>query len=187
MQSLLDFIRKYANVTDSLALQLQSHAKEVQFAPEDILLNEGDKCNDLWFIESGFLRFSILQNGEEKVKFITESPYLVTSQYSFYQGVPAAESIIAISKVKGYKIAKKIALSWMEQENSWQEFITQLTREVQFYTEQILEEKLSLSPEERYLRILQLTPHWFQHIPLKYIASYLGIAQPSLSRIRARI
>ena len=45
----------------------------------------------------------------------------------------------------------------------------------------------SLSYEKRYLYILENEPRIIQSVPLKYIASYIGIAQQSLSRIRRRV
>ena len=47
--------------------------------------------------------------------------------------------------------------------------------------------RLSLSPEEKYKYLLKNEPHIIQTIPLKYIASYIGITPQALSRIRKRI
>ena len=46
---------------------------------------------------------------------------------------------------------------------------------------------LNLSAEERYLNLFKEQPHLLIHIPLKYIASYIGITPQALSRIRKRI
>ncbi len=54
---------------------------------------------------------------------------------------------------------------------------------------QILERLESLqfhTAEERYMLLLKKSPAILQRVPLKYIASYLGITQVSLSRIRAQ-
>jgi CRP-like cAMP-binding protein len=50
-----------------------------------------------------------------------------------------------------------------------------------------LSEVKTLSPEERYLQLVQKHPHIFQRIPLQYIASYLDIEPQSLSRMRKRL
>ena len=50
-----------------------------------------------------------------------------------------------------------------------------------------IEEMKTLSAEERYLNLLEKQPHIFQRIPLQYIASYLNIEPPSLSRMRSRL
>ena len=52
------------------------------------------------------------------------------------------------------------------------------------------ERELSLlndTPEERYLKIFKQRPELIEKIPLKYIASYIGITPQALSRIRRRI
>jgi hypothetical protein len=57
-------------------------------------------------------------------------------------------------------------------------------QEVQYYTEQLLIDMQSETAEDRYKNMLQQSPELVQRIPLKYLASYLGIAPQSLSRIR---
>jgi hypothetical protein len=43
------------------------------------------------------------------------------------------------------------------------------------------------TPEERYLELLELRPKVFQQMPLKYIATYLGVKPETLSRLRAQM
>jgi hypothetical protein len=43
------------------------------------------------------------------------------------------------------------------------------------------------SVETRYLRVIEMYPNAFNLIPLKYVAGYLGIERPSLSRLRKRV
>jgi hypothetical protein len=56
-----------------------------------------------------------------------------------------------------------------------------------FATMSSLNDVKSLTPEERYLDLVKKHPHIFQRIPLQYIASYLDIEPPSLSRLRSRL
>jgi CRP-like cAMP-binding protein len=56
-----------------------------------------------------------------------------------------------------------------------------------FATLSRLAEVKTLTPEERYLHLIQKHPHIFQRIPLQYIASFLDIEAPSLSRMRKRL
>ena len=66
----------------------------------------------------------------------------------------------------------------------WSQFILKLIQEVQFYTEQILTKVQNKTAEERYVEMVEHQNPILQYAPLKYIASYLGIALQSLSRIR---
>jgi hypothetical protein len=56
-----------------------------------------------------------------------------------------------------------------------------------FATMNNLREVKSLTPEERYLNLIKKHPHIFQRIPQQYIAAYLDIEPPSLSRLRSRL
>ena len=75
----------------------------------------------------------------------------------------------------------------MYKSKSWAEFARKITQEVQFFTEEILLELQTETAEVRYEKMLEISPNLLQRIPLKYLASYLGIAPQSLSRIRKKI
>ena len=69
----------------------------------------------------------------------------------------------------------------------WSEFIRRLIQEVQGYTEDILEEAQQFTAEQRYAKLLAENSIILRKAPLKDVASYLGIAPQSLSRIRKRM
>jgi len=70
---------------------------------------------------------------------------------------------------------------------SWTDFARKIIQEVQFFTEEILEELQTETAELRYEKMLKNRPTLLQRIPLKHLASYLGIAPQSLSRIRKKL
>ena len=70
---------------------------------------------------------------------------------------------------------------------SWNTFVRKLIQEVQYFTEKILEEIQTETAEKRYEKMLKNEPLPLQRIPLKYLASFFGIAPQSLSRIRKKI
>jgi len=69
---------------------------------------------------------------------------------------------------------------------NWSEFVRKLIQEVQYFTEQILEEMQSNTAEERYIKMMEENDSILTNVSLKHIASYLGIAPQSLSRIRKK-
>ncbi|MEM9025264.1 MAG: Crp/Fnr family transcriptional regulator, partial [Bacteroidota bacterium] len=151
-----------------------------------LLLEEGRTCRQLWFLESGFLRFFVNKDGEEATKFFTEPPYCFTSPRSFNTGAPAAESIEALEESVVWVLSRDDAYALLERP-SWAAFVRHLTQEVQFFTEQILEELQTKTAEERYSRLVAEGSVLLQKVPLKHLASYLGIAPQSLSRIRKKL
>lgn len=73
-----------------------------------------------------------------------------------------------------------------QKEAYWQEFGRKMTEVIYLSAQKRIEELLYYVPERRYYNLLSETPQVFQLIPLKHIASYLGIKPQSLSRIRNR-
>ena len=150
------------------------------------LLEQGEVCKNLYFLESGLLRFFVLKDGMEVTKFFTIAPYYFTSQASFNSKKPATEYIQTIEQSVVWEIpyCKNEELLKLK---SWNNFARKITQEVQFFTEEILEELQSETAENRYKKLLRNQPELIQRIPLKHLASYFGVAPQSLSRIRKKL
>ena len=106
---------------------------------------------------------------------------------SFLTGEPVKYSIQALSDCSIYFINKQALEAlyqkdlkgvWMGKWAAEQQFIKKSAREFSLLTQ---------TAEERYQALLQSQPVMLQHIPLKYLASYIGITPQALSRIRKRI
>jgi CRP-like cAMP-binding protein len=185
MNSFRQFIENYTPISDKDWASIAACFQAKTLEKEEILLEEGKICRHLWFIERGLLHFFIQKNGENSTKFFTEAPYCFTSQASFNAQKPATESIQAIEKSVIYQ-AHYDQIQDLFELKSWTIFVRKLTQEVQFFTEEILEELQTETAENRYEKMLKNEPELLQRIPLKYLASYLGIAPQSLSRIRKK-
>lgn len=180
------FIENYTPLPEK-DWELISAAFEKRIIDKDeILLQEGKICRHLYFIESGLLRYFINKDGNEITKFFTEAPYCFTSQLSFTKEEPAKENIQAIEKSVIYQTSLKQANDLLELK-SWNTFIRKLIQEVQYYTEEILQEIQTETAENRYRKMIENNPELLQRVPLKYLASYFGIAPQSLSRIRKKL
>lgn len=155
-------------------------------AIDELILEEGKICRHLYFLESGLLRFFVWKDGRDVTKFFTKAPYSFTSQRSFNFKTPATENIQAIEKSVIWQIRHEDTFQLLELK-SWNTFIRKLVQEVQYYTEQILESIQNETAEDRYRRMLKEGNPLLQRVPLKHIASYLGIAPQSLSRIRKKL
>lgn len=150
------------------------------------ILEEGKICKSLFFLESGLLRYFVLKDGKEVTKFFTIAPYCFTSQASFNSRKPANESIQSIEESVIWETSFKQNEELLKLE-SWNSFARKITQEVQFFTEEILEDLQSETAENRYRKLLQNQPELLNRIPLKYLASFYGVAPQSLSRIRKKL
>lgn len=186
MNSFRQFIENYTTLSDKDWETISLCFEKRNIEKAEILLEKGKICRHLYFIESGLLHFFINKDGSDITKFFTEAPYCFTSQVSFTTEKPATENIQAIEKSIIWQTTLKKANELLELK-SWNTFVRKLIQEVQSYTEEILQEIQTETAELRYEKMLVKKSSLLQRIPLKYLASYFGIAPQSLSRIRNKI
>ncbi|MGD1891515.1 MAG: Crp/Fnr family transcriptional regulator [Cyclobacteriaceae bacterium] len=186
LDTLRTFVGKYVRISEVDWDVIRLYFRRREAKRGEIILKEGEVCRHLSFLESGLLRYFIVKDGEERNKFFTIAPYLFTSQYSFNNQTPAKETIQTIEESVIWEIALEENRQLL-QLSSWNQFARKITQEVQFFTEEILEELQTETAENRYIKLLNNQPELLQRIPLKHLASYLGIAPQSLSRIRKKV
>ncbi|MCG8386067.1 MAG: Crp/Fnr family transcriptional regulator [Cytophagales bacterium] len=179
------FISNYTTISNEDWARIERVITRKEYGKGVTLLEQGKVCKKLYFLESGFLRYYVVREGEDITKFFTEPPYCFTSQRSFTQNIPAQESIEALEHSVIWEMSKANADDLLEM-GAWNNFIRQLVQEVQFYTEQILVAIQNETAEQRYVKMITERSILLQKVPLKHLASYLGIAPQSLSRIRKK-
>ncbi|MFK7972058.1 MAG: Crp/Fnr family transcriptional regulator [Bacteroidia bacterium] len=180
------FIHSYVNMSTETWQQVEGCIVYKALSKGEVLLKTGEVCRHLYFVEEGFLRFFIWKNGEDVTKFFTEAPYVFTSQRSYLTASPATESIQAITPCTMWMMTKEDAEA-LNVIPSWNEFTVKIKGEVQFFTEEIYTDIQTRTAEERYRYLLEKRPALIRNVPQQYIASFLGIAPQSLSRIRKKM
>lgn len=183
---LFDFMSKYISLTEEekniiLSLDIFRTVKK-----GTILLKEGQKTKESYFVLKGCIRTYYVIDSEEKTTgFYTEMealtpPCVVSKTPSEYYISCVEDSIITISN------------SDMETEinSKFPKFDLMckiLTEELLAKQRIDFDEFKTSSPEQRYLNLLEKRPDLIQRVPQYQLASYLGIKPESLSRVRARI
>jgi len=185
MKEFRKFAENYESFSDDDWEVISQHFRRRELPKKFDLLKAGEVCRNLYFLESGLLRFFILREGKEVTKFFTIAPYCFTSQASFNSKKSANEYIQTIEKSIVWETTYEENEKLLELK-SWNSFGRKLTQEVQFFTEEILEALQTETAENRYAKLLQYQPELLQRVPLKYLSSFFGIAPQSLSRIRKK-
>ena len=181
-KELQEFLKFYLP-NNALEPFLEKFSK-ISIKKNDHLLQPGMHCAFLCYIQEGAFRvYYYDQNGKEIITWFSFQDMVVTDLLGFYQGGLSNFYVQAIEDSTLYKITKQ---SLNELYIKYPEF----RRFGQFFAEEaltmLMERTISLhtkSAEERYLELLQI-PNFTNKVPLKYIASFLGITDTSLSRIR---
>ena len=180
------YIHKYTLIPDSEWEQIAARLEEISVPRSGSILEEGQICRHLCFLEEGLLRFFVWKDGRDVNKYFTVAPYCFTSQRSFNFAVPAKENIEALEDSKIWRMSKEDSEELLKLPG-WSEFVRKLVQEVQFFNDQILENIQNETAESRYRQMLAESDPLLQRVPIKHIASYLGIAPQSLSRIRKKV
>lgn len=186
-EQLKQFIEKYVDLLNADWDLINKHFVKQEFTKNELILVEGKICSYFYFIEQGLVRFYCNTDGVEITKSFVVAPYCFTSKISFRNQSPAAESIQAIEKTVVWRIGL-YQYKEFEKINVWNIFMRKLLNEIQEYTEKRMLELKTLTAEKNYQNLLnQYPPTLMQKLPLKYLASFLGVAPQSLSRIRNNV
>jgi len=146
-------------------------------------------CNDLGLIIKGIFRIyydNPKTNEETNIFFFTENQFIVSFR-SFVTRIACHYFIEAMEDSELIYITYRDLSGLYETHPNWARFGRLLAEQFFSYSQTRTEELLFFSPEERYIRLLDEHPNIIHRIPAYHIASFLGITNPSLSRIRKRI
>lgn len=187
MQHLLfDFISQYISLNDEEKEAINSLNIFHPVKKGTILLREGQKSKDGYFVLKGCMRIFYVKDGDEKTTaFYTEmeghTPSCVLSkQASEYYIATTEDSIIAIS-------TPDMEAEIFDKFPKFEKLCRILSEELLVKEQIKFDDFKTSSPEQRYLNVLEKRPDLIQRVPQHQLASYLGIKPQSLSRLRARI
>jgi CRP-like cAMP-binding protein len=154
----------------------------------DYFIREGETCKDVAFVLSGTLRsFYISDKGEEITYCITFPNNLTTAYSSFITGQITDENIQAITSVELLIIPKNIIDDLAMKSPNWVKFLKIVAEQQYIELEKRIFQLQKNNALQRYSDLIKNQPEYIQKIPLQYLASYLGITQRHLSRIRKEI
>jgi CRP-like cAMP-binding protein len=159
----------------------------LEFNKNDYLIKEGTTANYYYFMESGFARsYAIdLEGNDISTKFFSSTD-IVIDWHSYFLRTKCRENIQAITACKVWKISFENFMKLFSIE-AFRE--VGRTRLVNNYFE-LKNHSISVIADpakDRYLNLIKAKPDIVQNVPLKQIATYLGITDTSLSRIRKEI
>lgn len=183
---LFNFISKYISLTQEEKSALLSLDIFHTFKKGTILLREGEKTQNNYFVLKGCIRKYYMIDGEEKTTaFFTEieglTPHCVKNNTPSEYFVSCVEdSIVVVSTADmGIELNAKFP--------KFQMMCGMLSEELLAKQQVSFDEFKTSSPEQRYRSLLQNRPDLIQRVPQHQLASFLGITPVSLSRLRARI
>ena len=159
---------------DSIA-QLFEVMRSVNYKKGEHLTNIGDVENRLYFITSGVARAYFTHDNEEySFRFFFDNEF-TSAYFSFITRTPSEDGLQALSNLHAYCLDYD-SLEKISKANPEIQLLRQKSIEY-FYLEKINAQKqlLCLTAEERYKELVDNEKNWIQEIPLKHLATFLGI------------
>lgn len=154
----------------------------------EIFLQEGQRCDYLYFIQSGFVRVYYLDlDGNEVTHWFCAKDSIITSPFSFLK---REANILFFEALEDTEL---ILISYDQREKLIDHVpkLGEAFRDINAQFAMVLSRRImsihTQTAEERYLKLMEEHPLLFQKAKLSHIASYLGITQQSLSRIRKNL
>lgn len=182
-----NFIARFISFSDDEWRLLQSITSRRSLKKGEFVLKAGEVCNHVTFINKGFVRIYNIVNDEDLTLNFSFEGNFITDFASLISRNPTSDNIIAMEDVEILQIRYDNLQRAYSQSPTWERFGRLMAEHILLFVLSRNKSLLFNTPEERYLKLMRERPKVMAKVPLKYIASCLGVTPEALSRIRKRL
>lgn len=186
MQNLLKYIRSLTPFSDESWALLQPALSEKKYRKNELMLQEGEVCRFLFYIDRGFCKSYYEIDGLVKNTGFFFENEIATNISSFGSGKPSEFNMIACEELHVIIFDKEILFNIAQQYIEIESLGRHCIRQFASKQEEFANLFKLYSAQERLEYLEKKHPEMLQRIPLTQLASFLGVARETLSRIRKR-
>jgi CRP-like cAMP-binding protein len=184
---ILKNIAKHISIDEDEATYFISILKQKQVAKRQLILKEGQKCKNIYFVDSGILRaYHLDKEGKQATIMFAVADWWITDMYCFISEQPAMLNIEAVEDSHIFQLQKDELDKLYTRVPKFERFFRIIMQNAYIREQLRVIQNLSLSAEERYDHFLSKYPQVAKQVTGKQIASYLGITPEFLSAIRGQ-
>lgn len=186
MELLFEILSLHTGISEECKNAVQKTVKVKDIPKGNLLIQEGDSCQKLYFIQKGCLRGFYYRRTINITNWIYTEGMFIPNTFFFMQ-IPSHEAVEAIEDSQLFYITLS---DFQNLQIQFPEVLQLRILITQMYFMKLQESLLMIrmqSTHERYRNFLEKEGHLLNRVPLHYIASYLGMTPISLSRIRGQI
>jgi CRP-like cAMP-binding protein len=185
---LFTLYKSYVKLTETDINFCSPYFEQFSVPKNSIVEEENRVPKHLYFISKGFMRlFYYDNNGDEITTLIVPPNRFVTSFTNFIHEVKSNENLECITNCELYKIERSKLVELIDKNENFKKLSLEIFEQPVVANQIRANDLATLTAELRYKKMIEQQPEIVQHVPIQYIASYLGIKPQSLSRIRKQL
>lgn len=185
-ERLRKYLRTYEVLTEEEIEEFCGKVVRKRLKKGEYLFREGKVCREVVFVLSGVLRSFYYSSSLEEVTYcFSFEGAFITAYSSFITQQGTVENIKALTDVELFSVSREVVTELEAKSVNWLRLLKMIAEREYVKMEQRVFILQRESAEVRYRSLVEQHPEYLQLIPLNYLASYLGITQRHLSRIRS--
>ena len=188
MENLINYLLQFGQLNQQQIDLIKSKAKLIELKKEDYFSEAGKTARQVAFVDNGILRVCYYNNkGEEITRYFIDENNFAVDLNSFTYQIPSSEYVQAVTDCKLFVFSADVLKDLSNTIIAWNGIINQITAKSLIEKVNRISPMLAEDAKARYISFLDKFPQLANRISLSLLASYLGITQSSLSRIRKNI
>lgn len=186
MERIRTYFERFAKLSDAEWTDFTSCLKMKSVEQRTFILQEGEVCHELAFVDHGLFRMYRVEDGSEMITAFSFPGEFVSNYRSFLTGLPSRHFIESLQPSGIYSIDKESLVALYDKHKALERLGRLIAENLYLGVASRLDSFHFDSPKQRYEDLVRRNSRLLEAIPQYMIASYLGIKPETLSRIRAR-
>ncbi len=183
MQQIIDYIEQFVKLDAAAKEALERYSEIETYAQNQYILEQGQRCNKIWFLKKGMVRKFHLHDGKEVTTWINAENETVTSLESYAHNSPSEEYIQACEPTEAISITRSNSEKLVEYPQ-FSIFVNAMMGREFANIDKYTKELNQRDAKGRYEYLREIAPEIIKRAKVGHIASIIGVSRETLSRIR---
>ena len=179
-----ELARRYSTMTHDELDVLESILRPMKFAKNEKILNEGETCENIYWVAKGLVRQFYYKNGKELTEHMAVENSIIMCIESLFKEEPTRLQIMALEPTVVYamprKLLEQVAMKSVNIQILYRKILEESLIDSQIYADMLRFE----TAQDRYAKFVKLQPPLVLRAPLVSIANLLQMTPETLSRVR---